>query len=297
MLACEADLTKIRFPLIASPKLDGVRALIIDGVVMSRSLKPIPNKHVQKLFGRPELEGLDGELIVGSPTDPQCYQNISGAVRRAEGEPDVRFFIFDRFDVSTATYGARLSSIYGKRNVGDIQAPAVVHAWSPVLSMSTLEGIEQEYLDDGYEGAILRDPLAPYKFGRSTVKEGYLLKLKRFKDSEARILAVEELMHNANEAKVNELGRTERSSHKENLVPAGTMGRLYVGDVHSGVRFHIGTGFTQAQRDYFWGLRAVIENPSVDNPIIKYKFFPVGVKDKPRHPVYLGLRDEFDMGW
>ena len=53
--------------LWVSPKLDGIRAIIRDGVVMSRSLKPIPNKHVQRILGNsPGIEGYDGELIVGT---------------------------------------------------------------------------------------------------------------------------------------------------------------------------------------------------------------------------------------
>lgn len=290
MLAAEADLDKLRFPLIASPKLDGVRALVKGGVVLGRSLKPIPNKHVQKLFGRPELEGLDGELIVGSPTDKDCFQNTSGAVRRASGEPDVWFFVFDFHDMPHP-YHMRQASMFNPEVCG---VPSVaLHISYEMADGCVLLEYEKQCLEDGYEGIILRDPSGPYKFGRSTTKEGYLLKLKRFKDSEARILAVEELMHNGNEAKTNELGQTERSSHKANLVPAGTMGRLHVEDIHTGQRFYIGTGFTKEQRDYFWLHRNA---PCWPNVVIKYKFFPVGVKDLPRHPVYLGLRDDFDMG-
>jgi len=287
MLAAEADLDKLRFPLIASPKLDGVRALVKGGVVLSRSLKPIPNKHVQKLFGRPELEGLDGELIVGSPTDKDCFQNTSGAVRRSEGEPDVTFYVFDDHK-KPGGYEWRWVGVkhWGKPNT-------LVHDMRYVHTQEELLKYEQECLDGGYEGVILRDPQGPYKFGRSTAKEGYLLKLKRFKDSEARVLAVEELMHNNNPATCNECGHTERSSHKANLVPAGTMGRLFVEDIHTGQRFYIGTGFTKEQRDWWWSIRHD-SYPYLN--IVKYKFFPVGVKELPRHPVYLGLRDDFDMG-
>jgi DNA ligase-1 len=58
MLACK-DATGLKFPLLASAKIDGVRALVKDGKVLSRSLKPIPNRHVQEMFG--SLEGADGE--------------------------------------------------------------------------------------------------------------------------------------------------------------------------------------------------------------------------------------------
>ena len=71
MLATDADLNNLRFPLLASTKLDGVRAVVRDGVVYSRSNKPIPNQYVQRLFA--EYEHFDGELIVGEPTSKTCY--------------------------------------------------------------------------------------------------------------------------------------------------------------------------------------------------------------------------------
>ena len=51
LLSCEVPLDKVNFPIYVSTKFDGIRALVIDGVVYSRSLKPIRNKHIQKLFG------------------------------------------------------------------------------------------------------------------------------------------------------------------------------------------------------------------------------------------------------
>lgn len=290
MLAVEADLTKLKFPLIASPKLDGVRALVKGGVVLSRSLKPIPNEHVQKLFGRPELEGLDGELIVGSPTDKDCFNNTSAAVRRSSGEPEVRFHVFDKWDVQLPFEGRQRATLQAlcESPAGLVQVRQVL-----IRDLGELLNHEQRCLNVGYEGVILRSPEGPYKFGRSTAKEGYLLKLKRFKDSEARVLAVEELMHNANEATKNELGQTERSTHKENLVPAGTMGRLLVEDTHTKQQFYIGTGFTAEQRAWWWSNKWQAKASIL---YVKYKFFPVGVKELPRHPVYLGLREDFDMG-
>ena len=61
-------------------------------------------------------------------------------------------------------------------------------------------------------------------------------------------------------------------------------------DVESGVEFRIGTGFDQADRDSLWRAEG-----GVLGRIVKYKFFPVGVKEKPRHPVFLGFRDKRDM--
>lgn len=97
-------------------------------------------------------------------------------------------------------------------------------------------------------------------------------------------------MHNDNEATTNELGHTARSGHQSGLRPANTLGALVVRDVESGVEFRIGTGFDQADRDSLWRAEG-----GVLGRIVKYKFFPVGVKEKPRHPVFLGFRDKRDM--
>src|SRR5690349_10189377 len=109
MLAATASSTSsIRYPAYATPKLDGVRALISGGRLLSRALKPIPNQYLSTFFGRPELEGLDGELILGSPTAPDVYRATQQAVSRHEGEPDVRFYCFDLCDAPRVPYEARL---------------------------------------------------------------------------------------------------------------------------------------------------------------------------------------------
>lgn len=279
MLACEAVLSKLKFPVLASPKLDGVRALIRDGVVLSRSLKPIPNRHVQMMFGRPELEGLDGELILGDPTHPEAYRRTVSAVMSIEGEHAVDFHVFDRWDRD-----------YPYKEVS-LSYWLIIPIYStPIHNMEELEEYEVALLDKGYEGVMLRDPQSPYKFGRSTAKEGYLLKLKRFADSESEIIGFEELMHNQNEATINETGHTERSTKQDGLLPAGTLGALIVRDIHSGVEFKIGTGFTAAERQKLWNLSAFLRGA-----LVKYRHFPTGSKEKPRFPSFQGFRHQIDL--
>src|SRR3990167_8829694 len=85
MLAATATVGEIQTlltkgPLIATPKLDGIRCLIKDGRLYSRSLKPIPNQFIRAtLEDRPELNGLDGELMIGAPGDPAQFQLTTSA--------------------------------------------------------------------------------------------------------------------------------------------------------------------------------------------------------------------------
>lgn len=276
----------IPYPMLLSPKLDGIRCLIINGVVCGRSLKAIPNKHVQQLFGRPELNGLDGELIVGSPTAKEVFQATSSGVMSIEGEPDVAFWVFDDF-MESGGFHRRLHTAH-RRIKKQKFCETVPH--DQILNEDQLTDWEQDYLTMGYEGVMLRHPDGPYKHGRSTAKEAWLLKVKRFEDSEAKIIGFSELMHNANEAKRNELGHLERSSHKAGKVGKQTLGALAVKDLKTGVEFDIGTGFTADQRQLLWSM-----GDNLLGRVVKYKSQPTGVKEKPRFPVFLGFRDAVDM--
>lgn len=285
MLASPVEFDKLRYPLLASPKLDGVRAIVKDGVVLSRSLKPIPNEHVQSLFGR--LEHLDGELIVGSPTSKTCYTDTVSGVMRVSGQPDVTFWVFDHVEAASATYEARRR--VADKAIGKAVNPFVMHLQhEEIHGHGALLECELEMLQLGFEGLILRDPHGHYKFGRSTAKEGLLLKLKRFVDAEFKVVGFEERQHNGNEATINELGRTKRSSHKENKTGRGDLGALIV-ERGDGLRFNVGTGFDDDLRAAIWAQR--------DNylgKLAKVKYFAIGMKDAPRHPVFLGFRSEID---
>lgn len=289
MLACKTmPFEKLRLPLYASPKLDGIRCIIADGVALSRSLKPIPNMHVQKLLGRPELNGLDGELIIGEPTAHDVYNRTHRGVMTYSGEPTFTYYVFDLWN-SPETYLGRVTGLWNRAASLSQWAPVSMLEALPLADIGDLVEYEEHIVRMGYEGLILRNPHSMYKHGRSTPKEQGMVKVKRFCDSEAEVLGAVELMHNDNVVETNELGLTKRSTHKENLRPGGMLGALRVRDIHTGVQFEIGTGFTMAERKQLW------EGGELKGMLAKYRYFPVGVKDRPRHPVFRGWRHPDDM--
>lgn len=297
MLAC-ADAGDIKFPVYASPKIDGVRALVKDGVVLSRTLKPIRNRKVQELFGKAEHGGFDGELVVGEPYAGDCMQKTTSGVMRIEGEPDVTFFVFDSWDKPGVPFRTRNPARFG----GPRASPSLVFLHQVLVTNQVeLDFYEQKCLSEGYEGVMIRSPGGMYKFGRATAKGGELSKVKRFVDSEATVTGVEERMHNDNVATTDELGRAKRSSHQENMRPAGDLGAL-VCRTPEGVEFKIGTGFSAQDRTDLWTIyttdfsASAYAPPPVVGRIVKYKhFIAAGVKDAPRFPVFLGWRDPDDM--
>lgn len=294
--------TDLTFPVVVSAKLDGVRATVVeeDGkiFVASRSKKPIANKFIQKELSKKEYVGLDGELIVGKVNAADVFNVSSAAVRTIEGTPDFTYYVFDKFD----TYGVftdRLESI-----PDDLPRVVIV----PHLLVDTPEELLKFHAltaENNYEGTMIRSLDGLYKQGRSTLKEGYLLKLKNWEDSEAKIVDIYEAMENLNEAKINELGLTSRSKNRENLVPKGMLGGFVVQDVHHpewGVLdypghegqkvFGIGSceGMSHEERVRIWENRK-----DYIGHIVKYKYTPYGMVDSPRLPIWVGFRSEEDM--
>jgi len=120
-----------------------------------------------------------------------------------------------------------------------------------------------------------------YKMGgRSTAREQWLLKLKRFEDSEAVVIRVDEEMKNTNEKDAS----GKRTSHKAGKVGKGVMGSLQVRaskaspGVLKGTEFGVGSGFTAADRAEEWKI----------GDRIKFRYFPIGIKDKPIWPTFEG---------
>lgn len=275
------------YPLFASVKLDGIRCIIKDGIAYSRTLKPIRNKHIQSILGRPEYNGLDGELIVGDPTARGCMRITNSGVMAIEGKPDFRYYVFDIWNRSVP-YNKVLMQIL------TMELDYVIPLTQRICKQpKTVNAHEEEALASGYEGLILRRSDSPYKFGRSTLKEGYLLKLKRYCQEEAIVIGFEPLQHNGNDAEINALGYTQRSSVQDNKIDLPLLGNLIVKGMFQdqpNVIFSIGTGFTLFEREKLWEQRE-----DLIGKIVTYKFFPTGSKDKPRHPVYKSFRDPEDL--
>lgn len=283
------DVNTAPLPMLASAKIDGIRALGQVNKLVSRTLKDIPNIATQEYFG-PVCHGLDGELVVGNPWDKNLMQQTNSGVMSEHGDPEAKWYIFDVWDMPADTpYYIRARE--AKARVQEINNPRVV--WHPqviVNALPELKQLEENTVALGYEGLMLRSINGPYKMNRSTLREGYLLKVKRFEDSEAIILGVKELETNTNEATTDERGFTKRSSHKAGKEAAGVLGALLVKDTKTGVEFEVGTGFTAEQRKNLWEGRRFL--PGM---IVCYKHFPIGVKDKPRFPTFKAFRDKRDM--
>lgn len=282
LLAGNFDPQKAKFPYIATPKIDGIRFLMIDGVAVSRTFKPIRNRYIQSVLSKHLPDGIDGELTSGN-----TFQSSTSAIMTIEEKPKFKAWIFDYVDPFLNYILPFEERIIRARDIMEGNQFILHDILEGVLieNMEELISWETHYLSQGFEGIMLRDPNGTYKFGRSTVKDNILLKLKRFVDDEAELIDIQELMSNQNDAEKDAFGRTKRSVSLDGMVPMNTAGNLIVKD-KNGLVFSIGSGLDDKTRKELWG-----NKENYIGKLVKYKYFPQGMKELPRHPVFLGFRD------
>ena len=292
----DSQLNQLFYPVVGSAKLDGIRALPTGEIVLSASLKPIGNKYIQKCLSHPEYGGLDGELVVGSPFTTHDEDNVfwrtSGPVRRHNGEPDFKFYVFDDWDYPKKPYQWRWLDQIAESNAIANLPHVVVLEQRLLYTPQDVIDYTIECLEAEYEGAIIRSLDGFYKEGRATLREGIIFKRKPWEDDEAEIVGYYEQLENTNEQVVNNLGTHSRSSCKDGKVPKGTLGGFVLKSSKWNDTFNCGTiiGSTLAIRQDLWNNRE-----KMLDEIVTYKYQAYGSKDKPRQPRIKGFRDKTDM--
>jgi DNA ligase-1 len=269
---------QLRYPLLASPKLDGIRAVMVGGVAVSRNGIPIPNHHVQCcLSSLPD--GLDGELVLADWTAP--HREVNSAVMSHDGEPDFCYVVFDW--ISDPPYEERLVTV-GLLVIKSLHAPVAVVPTNDVASAAELRDVVARHVRDGFEGTMLRDPKGKYKHGKSTKREGIMMKVKSFDDEEATVLSAYEAEENLNA----DLASGRRGSSRAGKVAKGHLGGIWC-RFDDGTEFGCGSGFTLPEREQYWPDGLVGKRVT-----IKYQPPPGSRQpgEAPRFPVFKGIRHD-----
>lgn len=279
------DLSKVRFPVLGSPKIDGFRCIVGAEAYTSR-LGKFPNRRVSRdLRGRLTDDApLDGEIVVGKRRGPGVLSRTSSGVTSQDGNPDWRLWVFDAPRVGVSKTNRLKLAAKAVKALDDKRIRFVKHEL--LHSLDELQAYIDACLEAGFEGVMISDPDGAYKEGKSTVRQGLLLKIKPFEDAEGRVTGYFEEMENTNEAKREATGKLKRSSAKSGKKAKGSLGGLILCDVKTGVSVRVGGGFTKEQRERLWPIRETLIGK-----LVKYKKQKVGQKDKPRHPGFLEFLD------
>ena len=277
----------LRYPVIVTLKKDGIRAIKL-GDLASRTLKKIPNISISK---RAEWlpYGLDMELWTPDLPYDQIESIVMSKVHQDQDK--IQFHVLDWWQGNNYSYVNRLflieEAVMCKLPNLCVELPFYFHCGNALQLFNAFKRVEEV---EG-EGICFRVPDSPYKQGRSTLKEQYLIKLARFTRDEAVIIGFEEQLLNTNASKTDFVGLTKRSSCQEGMVGKGVLGAFVV-RYKNGLEGRIGTGvgLTDKKRAEIWDRREEWLNKT-----IVYKSKGHGVKTKPRSPVFIGKRNEVEL--
>ncbi|MFO0957391.1 MAG: DNA ligase [Isosphaeraceae bacterium] len=233
-----------------SEKLDGVRAYWDGQKLISRlgNAFHAPDWFLEGFPGMP----LDGELWIAR----KQFQRTVGIVRRQDKSDHWKEVAYVAFDAPAfqGAFEARLAAVH--EHVGRLQPPhlrAHDHLACEGVDHLRAELARVEAL--GGEGLMLRRPASAYEVGRSIT----LLKVKSFRDAEARVLG-----HQPGSGR-----------HK------GRLGALLV-ELADGTKFSVGTGFSDVER----------ESPPAVGSLITFRYQELTDGGVPRFPSFLGVRDD-----
>lgn len=281
----------LRFPLYVSPKMDGIRCIVKNGFPLSRKLIRLPNKNLQKLLSYCP-EGFEGELILGNPLDDYVFDKTQSCVMSNDDSVNnIKFYVFDNWVNEKTEYEARLTGL--KMTIDALRQRGHNHLYAMpqrlVRNIGELTKLEDEYVNAGYEGIMLRSPYAYYKFGIATIKKGELLKLKRWHDTEAKVIDVIPQRVYVGDVTVDDLGYIKQSYKKADRQVVESLG-AFVCELSNGTRFKVGNGLTFDQRALFWANRN-----DLIGKWITFRFQDWTKTGAPRFPSFLHFRDEIDF--
>jgi len=158
------DKKKAKFPLLISPKLDGVRGRHQCGVMYSRQGKIINGVgHINNALARSSiLLDFDGELTIPG----MAFDKASGLIRSDADVPEVVYNIFDApsYPGDKESRRSVLDSINEFSNLPDC-IKIIEQEWT--FNYEEMLNIYNNHLSEGYEGSVVYDPESLYKDGRS----------------------------------------------------------------------------------------------------------------------------------
>ena len=191
MLAIGFNLKKVKFPCIVQPKYDGVRCLMLEDhgkvILLSRKGKEYNIPHLKKWGEKHRnLLPLDGELY--NHRDLTFQEIVSAVKRHSEITPKIRYVVYDR-PVKDKTNHVRWGELQNDFKGFPEDSPVYLSSSLVLYNKDQLFKAHDMYVEQGYEGAIIRNLEGLYEFG---FRSNNLIKLKQFDDLEFEIVDVVE---------------------------------------------------------------------------------------------------------
>ena len=244
---------------LASEKLDGVRAYW-DGVnLLSRQGKKL-NAPLSFTKNFPKF-ALDGELYAKELKFEEIQASVMDKLPDEKAWSRLKFHVFDVPEASGGLL-ARLE-ILAKFLKNEPNQNLIIIKQIKMRDNAHFLKFAKDIISNGGEGAVVREPNAPYERKRSK----NALKFKKFKDAECEVIAVNK-------------GSGKYANFTGSITCKALGGKE--DEPKEGTIFKIGSGLSDKNR----------QNPPKIGSIITYKFQNLTANGKPRFPIFLRIRED-----
>jgi ATP-dependent DNA ligase len=267
-------ITQVRYPIFVQPKLDGYRCIYRKQEMRSRAGKPFANENLESYFDAMfEMADhvLDGELYAHGITFNKLQTILNN--QTAPLPKNLKFVVYDCIPVldwdhqsCKKEYQERIKSIREVLNDSIADYKKVIDIPNDLVQTSgEAIAIYKKYLKEGYEGAMLKAPDGLYRWKRTSIKSGEILKLKPFKTIDLSIEGFYE----------------GEGKH------IGSCGGFIVD--HKGVKVRVGSGLDDAERKQVW------ENKNAYlGKMIEIRYLEVSEDGSLRNNSFVAFREDKD---
>jgi ATP-dependent DNA ligase len=188
MLAQDGKKAKLPSRFDVQRKFDGARAMkvLIDGEqkILSRGNKIYSVKHIEdelKIYFPADMM-LDGEFYIHG----MSLQKILSLVKRPQ--PDSLKLEYHIYDAPSSGTWSQRKRILNSYHIPETSCIKIVQTYNDINTITGLTKLHDQFIEEGYEGAIIRLDGKEYEFGK---RSSYLLKWKNFEDAEFKIIGIE----------------------------------------------------------------------------------------------------------
>ncbi len=244
---------------LASEKLDGVRAYWDGENLLSRQGKKL-NAPLSFTKNFPKF-ALDGELYAKELKFEEIQATVMDKLPDEKAWNRLKFHVFDVPEASGGLL-TRLE-VLAKFLKNEPNQNLIIIKQIKMRDNAQFLKFTEDIIVKGGEGAVVREPNAPYERKRSK----NALKFKKFTDAECEVVSI-----------------NKGSGKYANLAGSLTCRALggKDGEPKAGTIFKIGSGLSDEQRT----------NPPKIGSIITYKFQNLTSNGKPRFPIFLRVRED-----
>ena len=249
---------------LASEKFDGVRAYWDGENLLSRQGKKL-NAPLSFTKNFPKF-ALDGELYAKELKFEEIQASVMDKLPDEKAWGRLKFHIFDVPEASGGLL-ARLE-VLAKFLKNEPNDNLIIIKQIKMRDNAQFLKFAENIIANGGEGAVVREPNAPYERKRSK----NALKFKKFKDAECEVISI-----NKGGGKYANLAGSLTCK-----ALGGKDDKEKAGEPKEGTIFKIGSGLSDKNR----------QDPPKIGSMITYKFQNLTTNGKPRFPIFLRIRED-----